>query len=210
MTTKPFIDIILAMDENNAIGHDRQIPWEPLPTDFKWYITLGTTTKDPRKRLALIVGRATFEDLLGFEEKYLSRWHSIVITSQAQDIFHKNHPNIDRDHVDIVHSFEQAVEKSRLLINAPDSMIESAVSFGGSTVYEQAIASKLVKRIYLTRILAKVPNCNNIVANFDLTDFRRIKRTSDEILAEYDDEIIEENGWKYQFQIYENIRMSCE
>ena len=39
-------------------------------------------------------------------------------------------------------------------------MIESVVVFGGVNLYEQALASKLVKRIYLTRIFAKVPQCD--------------------------------------------------
>lgn len=207
MTTKTFIDMFLAMDENNAIGHDREIPWVPIPTDFNWYITICTTTKDPCKRVAIIVGRKTFEDLIQFDEKYVSRWHFIVLTNQTSDFIYETYRNIDRTHVDVVQSFEQAIQRSKLLINSNDSMIENVVVLGGAIIYEQAIASKLVKRIYLTRILAKVPGCNNIVSNFDLTDFQRIKRTSNEILSEYDDRIIEENGWKYQFQVYENIRL---
>lgn len=82
-------------------------------------------------------------------------------------------------------------------------MIESVFVFGGVNPYEQTLEAKLVKRIYLTRILAKVPECDVRVSKFDLRDFRRIKRSNHEVLAELDDQIFEENGWKYQFQVYE-------
>jgi dihydrofolate reductase len=203
METKPFLNIVVAMDEKNSIGREKQIPWAPLPTDSKWYLTHATTTKDPSKRVALILGRVTFEEIIQFDEKYVSRWHFIVITRQSPEIFYNSYSNLDRNHVDVVNSFDQAAQQAKFLLDTPNTMIESVFVFGGVDPYEQALASKLVRRIYLTRILAEVPGCDARVSKFDLKDFRRIKRSSDEILAELDDQIIEENGWKYQFQVYE-------
>jgi dihydrofolate reductase len=203
MEIKPFINIVVAMDEKNAIGHEKKIPWAPLPTDYNWYLTHATTTKDPLKRVALILGRFTFEDAIKFDQKYVSRWHFIVITSQLPEILYNTYSNIDRNQVDVVNSFDQAAQKAKLLLDTPSSMIESVFVFGGVGPYEQALESKLVKRIYLTRIFAEVPDCDARISKFDLSDFQRIKRPSDEILAELDDKIIEENGWKYQFQVYE-------
>jgi dihydrofolate reductase len=200
---EPFMNIAVAMDENNAIGHEGKIPWAPLPTDKRWYLTHATTTKDPSKRIALIVGRLTLEDLITFDQKYVSRWHFIVITKQLPEILYDTHSNLDRKHVDVVNSFEQAAHRAKLLLDTPSEMIESVFVFGGVRPYEQALAAKVVKRIYLTRIFAVVSKCNARLSNFDLTDFRRIKRSNDEILAELDDKIIEENGWKYQFQVYD-------
>jgi len=203
MEIKPFINIVVAMDEKNAIGHERKIPWAPLPTDYNWYLTHATTTKDPLKRVALILGRITFEDVIKFDQKYVSRWHFIVITSQLPEILYNTYSNIDRNQVDVVNSFDQAAQKAKLLLDTSSSMIESVFVFGGVSPYEQALESKLVKRIYLTRIFAEVLDCDARISKFDLSDFQRIKRPSDEILAELDDKIIEENGWKYQFQVYE-------
>ncbi len=203
MEIKPFINIVVAMDEKNAIGHEKKIPWAPLPTDYNWYLTHATTTKDPLKRVALILGRFTFEDAIKFDQKYVSRWHFIVITSQLPEILYNTYSNIDRNQVDVVNSFDQAAQKAKLLLDTSSAMIESVFVFGGVGPYEQALESKLVKRIYLTRIFAEVPDCDARISKFDLSDFQRIKRPSDEILAELDDKIIEENGWKYQFQVYE-------
>jgi dihydrofolate reductase len=203
MEMKPFMNIVIAMDEKNAIGHEKKIPWAPLPTDYKWYLTHATTTKDPLKRVALILGRITFEEVIQFDEKYISRWHFIVITSQLPETIYNTYSNIDRNLIDVVNSFDQAAHRAKLLLDTPSAMVESVFVFGGVNPYEQALTSKLVKRIYLTRIFAEVPECDARVSNFDLNDFQRIQRSSDEILAELDDKIIEENGWKYQFQIYQ-------
>lgn len=191
------------MDENNSIGHEGKIPWIPLPTDYNWYLTHSTTTNDPLKRVALILGRSTFEETIQLDEKYVSRWHFIVISRQSPEIFYNNYSNIDKNQIDIVNSFDQAVEKAKLLIDIPNPMIESVYVFGGVGPYEDALASNLVKRIYLTRIFAKVPNCDTRITKFDLNNFQRIKRPNNEILAELDDQILDENGWKYQFQVYE-------
>jgi dihydrofolate reductase len=204
---KPFINIITAMDETNAIGHEKKTPWGPLATDYYWYSTHATTTKDPLKRVALILGRITFEETILFDKKYVSRWHFIVITRQPPETFYKSYPNIDRNQIDVVNTFDQAAVREKDLIETPIAMVESVFVFGVVSPYEQALASNLVKRIYLTRILAEFPQCDARVSNFDLKDFRRIKRSSDEVLAELDDKICEENGLKYQFQVYERINL---
>jgi dihydrofolate reductase len=204
-TTKPFLNMVVAMDENNSIGCEGKIPWIPLPTDHHWYLTHSTTTKDPSKRVALILGRLTFDETIKFSGEYLPRWHFIVISRQSPDILLHSYSNIDRNHIDIVNSFDQAIQKAKLLINTSSAMIESIFVFGGVRPYEDAMISNLVKRIYLTRIFAKVPNCDARISKFDLSNFQRIKRSNDEILAEFDDKIIEENEWTYQFQVYERI-----
>ncbi|UJR10322.1 hypothetical protein I4U23_014528 [Adineta vaga] len=204
MDTKPFMNIIVAMDEINTIGHEGKIPWAPIPTDFNWYITHATTTKDPSKRVALIIGRVSFDETIKFDQNYVSRWHFIVVTRQSSQDFYDTHRNIDQiNRVNIVNSFDEAAQKAKELLDTPEAMIESVYVFGGVQIYEDAIKSKLVKRIYITRVFAKLPECNRRLSNFPLYDFKRIKRSQHELLSELDDQIIEENGWKYQFQIYE-------
>ena len=203
MDTKPFIDMVVAMDELSNIGHQNQLPWGSLPTDHEWYLTHATTTKDPNKRVALILGRLTFDDVMRFHGKYVSRWHFIVITRQTSETFFNTYPNVAREHVDVVHSFEQAALQGRRLLDSAHPVVESVIVFGGSRPYEEAIESKLIRRIYLTRIFAQLPHCDTRVSNFSLDGFRRIKRGADEVLADHDDRIVEENGWKYQFQVYE-------
>ncbi|CAF2109016.1 unnamed protein product [Rotaria magnacalcarata] len=203
MNMKPFINIVIAMDEKNAIGFENKTPWGFLPTDHNWYLTHSTTLKDRLKRVAVITGRVTFEGIIKFSKEYLSKWHFIVISKQTQEELHRKFEDLDKNNVDIVNSLEQATHRAKLLLDTPSAMIESVFLFGGVNPYEQALELKLVKRVYLTRIFAEVPNCDARVSKFDLSDFQRVKRPSGEVLAELDDQIIEENGWKYQFQVYD-------
>ena len=203
MDTKPFMNIVVAMDKVNIIGHQGKVPWAPLPTDNKWYLTHSTTTKDPAKRNVIIAGRSTFEEASQFDRKYVSRWHFIVITSQSPERFFDTHSNIERDHIDVVHTFEEGARKAKELLEEPSAMIESVYVFGGVKPYEEAMERQLVKRVYLTRVFAELNDCEHRLSKFDLNGFKRIKRSSNELLSEYDDKIMEENGWKYQFQVYE-------
>ena len=200
---KPFLNLIVAMDQGDNIGHEKKVPWGPLPTDFHWYLSHVTITKDPLKRVALILGRVTFLETIHFDEKYLSRWHFIVISTQPTGSIHSACPTVNRELIDVVNTFEQATLRAKDLIEMPSAKVESAFVFGGAGPYEEAIASKLVKRIYLTRIMAEFPDSDTRVANFDLTDYHRICRPAGELLAEFDDRIIEENGLTYQFQVYD-------
>ena len=174
---KPFLNIIVAMDENNSIAQDGKIPWGPLPTDHQWYLTLATATKDPEKRVAVILGRLTFEDAIQFDEKYVSKWHFIVITTHPVQSFINKYPQLHQDRIQVVSNFNQATVQAKELLDHSQSMIESVVVLGGVKPYEQAIESKLVRRIYLTRIFATFPQANTRVEKFDLKDFRRIKRS---------------------------------
>ena len=61
--------------------------------------------------------------------------------------------------------------------------------FGGIQPYEQAMASGLVYRVYLTRIFAEYP-CDTYWSSLDLSQFRRIQRSKDEILAELDEKMV--------------------
>jgi dihydrofolate reductase len=198
------MNMIVAMDEDQNIGRDNKIPWGPLPTDFRWYLTHVTTTNDPLKRVALVLGRVTFEETIKHDVKFTSRWHFIVITRQTTEFVYPSHENIERERIDVVNSFDQAVIHAQQLLDTPSAMIESIFVFGGANPYEQALSANVVRRIYLTQIFAKFGNCDARVSNFDLKHFRRIKRSADELLAELDEQIIEENGWKYQFQVYES------
>ncbi|WP_411275680.1 dihydrofolate reductase [Daejeonella sp.] len=65
------ISLIVAVDENNGIGKDNQLPWH-LPADLKHFKNL--TTGHP-----IIMGRKTFESI----GKALPNRHNIVISRQS-------------------------------------------------------------------------------------------------------------------------------
>ncbi|CAF1435881.1 unnamed protein product [Adineta ricciae] len=193
-----FLNIMMAMDVNNGMGMNNKLPWK-LNEDERWFLSISTTTKDPLKRNAVIIGRLTFESFCKYLTKNFIHWHFIVITSNSLESIKANY---EQSHIDVVRSFDEAVRMARGFLDNSEKGIESVFVFGGVHPYEQAMASGLVYRVYLTRIFAEYP-CDTYWSSLDLSQFRRIQRSKNEILAELDDQIIGENGVTYQFQVYE-------
>ena len=116
------ISIIVAADEQNAIGFKGNIPWH-LPDDFKRFKEI--TTGHP-----IIVGQTTFESI----GKPLEGRTNIIIT------------NIDgykRDDCLVAHSIEEAIELAK-------KIDENIFVIGGGQIYR--LSMQFVNTIYLTRV----------------------------------------------------------
>ena len=104
------LELIVAYDQNRAIGRDGNLPWEKnLPDDLKHFrkLTVGKS---------VIMGRKTFESI----GRALPERQNIVITSR----------NLKLDGIVIAHSLAEALN---LAENSP-------VIIGGATVYKQALS----------------------------------------------------------------------
>jgi dihydrofolate reductase len=106
--------IITAMDENNVIGKDNDIPWY-LPEDFKLFkeMTMGNT---------VVMGRKTF-DSLPFKNG-LPKRRNIVISRSAGA----------NENVEYATSIEQAMEMAK-------SETGDVFVIGGATIYEKTLMS---------------------------------------------------------------------
>lgn len=109
------IALIVAIDQNNAIGKDNQLLWH-LPKDLQFFknVTAGN---------AIIMGRKTFDSI----GKALPNRRNIVISTQA---------DLQYFGAEIARSLDAAIE----LVGGADSYI-----IGGGSIYQQAltIADKL-------------------------------------------------------------------
>ncbi|MFT7617324.1 MAG: dihydrofolate reductase [Planctomycetota bacterium] len=103
---KPLISLIVAMDENNLIGKDGDLPWR-LSADLKHFKrnTLGKP---------IVMGRKTWESI----GRPLPKRPNIVVTSG------KSYEAVGAI---VVHSLEQAIDACD---DAPEVMI-----IGGSSIY---------------------------------------------------------------------------
>ena len=104
------LSIIVAVDENNGICKNNQLPWH-LPADLKHFKTL--TTGHP-----IIMGRKTFDSI----GKPLPNRKNIVITGQK---------DLHIDGVEIVNSLEEAL---MICKNELEVFI-----IGGSQIFNQAL-----------------------------------------------------------------------
>lgn len=94
----------------------------------------------------------------------------------------------------VAKSLQEALEK--LQEPALADVIENVWIVGGYSVYKEAMESPMCGRIYLTRVFANF-ECDAFFPNLN-EDFKQVPNDED-IPAD----IQEENGIKYQYQVYE-------
>lgn len=118
------IGIIVAATRDRVIGLDGRIPWH-YPADLKRFkrLTLGG---------AVIMGRATYESILGFRGSPLPKRHNIIVSRQ------------DFEGVTSVRSVDAALAAARERGGAPVWFI------GGARIYEAGLAH--AELVDLTRV----------------------------------------------------------
>jgi len=132
MPKKP-IDLIVALDKNNGIGKDGAIPWR-IPEDLKRFAQITSTTVDPDKQNAVIMGRKTWESI---PEKFrpLPNRLNLVLTLG----------NTEFPGAIAVHSFHGAIN-----LVEHTTKIERVFVIGGAKVYKRAM--RHAENIYVTAL----------------------------------------------------------
>ena len=121
------LSMIAALDTNNVIGRDNQVPW-CIRTDLRRFKTLTMGHH-------VIMGRKTYESM----NRPLSGRTNVVITRRD---------DWSAEGVTVVHTLEEAL---RLAANAGD---DEPFIIGGAEIYQLAIHR--ADRMYLTRVHAEV------------------------------------------------------
>jgi dihydrofolate reductase len=124
---KPAVCIVVAIGRNRELGKDEKLLWH-IPDDLKRFKAL--TMGHP-----IIMGRKTFESIVGYLKKPLPGRTNIVITRDQ---------NWNYEGVVVCHSLEEAIEKASALDQ------EEIHIGGGAQLYAQALP--LVDKLYLTMI----------------------------------------------------------
>lgn len=122
---------IVAMAENRCIGKDNQMPWH-ISEDLKRFKSL--TTGHP-----VIMGRKTFESILGYLKKPLPNRTNIIISRSGYETDHDAH---------VFKDIESAIffgQKTAKELNKKEIFI-----IGGAQIYTQSL--DLANRIHLTKI----------------------------------------------------------
>ena len=130
---KPIVAAIAAIGKNRVLGKDNKLIWH-IPDDLKRFKEL--TTEHP-----IILGRKTFESILGYLGRPLPNRTSIVVTRQFDQLMASD-PNYSREEVIVATSIEDAIEKGK--------SIDDEIIFigGGAQIYESALP--FTNRLYLT------------------------------------------------------------
>lgn len=136
----PF-SIVVAMDQNRGIGRDGRLPWH-LKCDLRHFKEVTTKTRDKTRRNAVIMGRKTW-DSLPAQFRPLPDRVNIVITRNDNLKFPRG--------VLRAGGLDQALDLPAT--GALSTTIESVYVIGGAQIFQQAIARKECRKIYLTQIL---------------------------------------------------------
>lgn len=135
------LSLIVAADENNAIGVNNTLPWH-LPEDLKFF--KRTTLGKP-----VIMGRKTYESL----GKPLPGRLNIVLTRGSK-------PELPEGVV-LLHTLEEAVKYAEV------QGAEEAMVLGGGEIFRQAAG--MVDRMYITRVHAKIAGADTFFPAIDHT-----------------------------------------
>lgn len=133
-------DILVACTKNGGIGKNGTIPWY-LPPDLKWFQQITSTTRDPHKQNAIIMGKNTWKSL---PKKPLRGRRNIVLTTS---LIEDDYKNIISEGGEIYHSLEDALFHLQM-----DQTVEGIYVIGGEKLYEIAVLHPDCRNIYLTRI----------------------------------------------------------
>ncbi|MFD1631473.1 dihydrofolate reductase [Pseudopedobacter beijingensis] len=104
------LNIIVAVDENNAIGKNNQLLWH-LPNDLKFF-------KEKTSGHTIIMGRKTYDSI----GRPLPKRRNIVVSRDK---------NLKLEGIEVVHSLEEALEKCQTE--------EEVFIIGGAEIYKQAL-----------------------------------------------------------------------
>lgn len=166
---KPKISIIVAIDEKRGIGKADRIPWHIRQDLIRLKnLTLGHAT---------ILGRTTFESMLGYYQKSgkptMSMRIHIVVTRD---------PNysVEPKYGFAVHSIEEAISLAK------EKEPEEIFIIGGAQIFQQAIDKGVVDRLYLTKVEGNF-GCDTFFP--DYSSFKKVVF----------EEEGEENGIKYKY-----------
>ena len=123
--------------DSRGIGYKNGLPWKFNKEDMNSFKQITTTTKDPTKINCVIMGRKTWDSL---PIKPLPNRLNLIISSTINNTIFSGLQ--DRSH-NVYRSLDRALTICR---NNPN--IESVFVIGGQQLYEEAIKSVFLDKIY--------------------------------------------------------------
>ena len=164
---KPRLVAVVAIGRNRELGKNNKLLWH-IPDDLKRFKRL--TAGHP-----IIMGRKTFESIVGYVGGPLSGRTNIVITRDPSKPGLDSWPNVE-----VAGSLEKAIEIAKQKPGA-----EAIHIGGGAELYQQALP--IIDKLYLTLIDAEAP-ADSFFPPYE-KDFTK----------ELFEELHEWNGLKYRF-----------
>ncbi|MGH1379017.1 MAG: dihydrofolate reductase [Alphaproteobacteria bacterium] len=127
--------LIVAMAQNNCIGKDNKMPWH-ISDDLKRFKSL--TMDHP-----VIMGRKTYESIIGYLNKPLPGRTNIVISRSGFD---------NKYNVPVFADIKESINHAKII--AKENNKDEIFIIGGAQIYTQSI--NIADRIHLTKVYQDV------------------------------------------------------
>ena len=172
--------VVVAATLNDGIGLRNSIPWR-ISSDMRYFSALTSKVQNGAGwRNAVILGRVTY-DSLPAKFRPLPNRLNVVLTRNPSAVFPEGVLSA------------QGLDDALKLIALEDK-IERVFVIGGTSVYEPALQSPHCRQIYMTRVMTDKVECD--------TFFPKIDPAVYELQSVKDEDKGEENGLKYEFQVF--------
>ncbi|KAM7273482.1 hypothetical protein ACFE04_028146 [Oxalis oulophora] len=161
--------IVVAATRDMGIGKDGKVPWK-LPSDLKFFKEITTTTKDPDKQNAVIMGRKTWESIPTKYQPLPGRLNVVLTRSVGTGI-------ISTKNVTVCESIPSALE---LLATHPYCLsIENVFVIGGGQLFKETLNAPGCEAIHVTEI-ETIIECDTFMPQIDMSQFRLSSSSSPE------------------------------
>jgi dihydrofolate reductase/thymidylate synthase len=149
--------VVVAVERGMGIGRDCKLPWD-IPRDLAYFRALTTTTRDPNKLNAVIMGRKTYESIPERLRPLKGRVN-VVLT--------RNTPlgGCGTEGIMCCGSLQQAMDDLH-------HGIETVFVVGGAQLYEEAVRSPLCQALHVTHVDATYEGCDAFFPAIDPERFR--------------------------------------
>ncbi|GMH02777.1 hypothetical protein Nepgr_004616 [Nepenthes gracilis] len=153
--------VVVAATREMGIGKDGKLPWR-LPSDLKFFKDITTTTSDPGKKNAVIMGRKTWESIPLKYRPLPGRLNVILTSARSSEIGNE-------DDVITCGSLVSALE---LLAALPYCVsIEKVYVIGGGQILREALNAPSCEAIHITEIETRV-ECDTFIPAIDTSLFQ--------------------------------------
>jgi dihydrofolate reductase len=218
--TKTPLTLIVAATPKNGIGKNGALPWPMLKKEMAYFARVtkrvptstSTTSSNPSKaedeqakplpRNAVIMGRKTW-DSIPPKFRPLKDRTNIVISSQERGALSGVTVDVivSSSILEGLSSLEAAVKDGR----APP--LSRAYVIGGARIYDAAMELEQTRHVLLTRV-AREYECDTFFPDLEGSE-RWVKKERGELEGFVGEEVVEggleEEGVKYEFQLWERV-----
>ncbi|KHN73241.1 Dihydrofolate reductase [Toxocara canis] len=182
-TPKLPMKIIVAMDTSLGIGKNGEVPWY-LAGDLCRFRRLTTTTEDPAKQNAVLMGRRVWESIPEGKRPLNKRLNVVLSTTMAE-------PE-DGSYL-VARSFQGALD----MLNGMSDKIETIWNIGGYRVYEEGLKSPQLYQMALTFVDGDF-GADVVFPHVDMEKFVKLENGEDDLINV-------ERGIRYRFETFQSL-----